>query len=98
MADGPRIDTLTSTRQQATTVQDLRDNRLAEGSKMRYRSGVSQIVAWLNSTGRSGTVNPDGTINLDIFSYNDFTEFALHKYKNSGVSLSTLCTRLLRGT
>ncbi|ETV72560.1 hypothetical protein H257_12326 [Aphanomyces astaci] len=55
-----------STRQQSITVQDLRDNRLAEGSKKGYLSGVRQVVPWLRESGRSGTKNPDGSINLDI--------------------------------
>ncbi|RHY44149.1 hypothetical protein DYB38_011537 [Aphanomyces astaci] len=88
MEDEPRNDV--STRQQSITVQDLRDNRLAEGSKKGYLSGVRQVVAWLRESGRSGTINPDGSINLDVFSYEDFTEFLLYKYKSAGVSLSTL--------
>ncbi|KAF0712028.1 hypothetical protein AaE_012150 [Aphanomyces astaci] len=88
MEDEPRNDV--STRQQSITVQDLRDNRLAEGSKKGYLSGVRQVVAWLRESGRSGTINPDGSINLDVFSYEDFTEFVLYKYKSAGVSLSTL--------
>ncbi|ETV70825.1 hypothetical protein H257_13615 [Aphanomyces astaci] len=67
-----------STRQQATTVQDLRDNRLADGSKKCYRGGLRHIVAWLRVAGRTGSINPDGSINLDVFTYEDFTEFVLH--------------------
>ncbi|RHY87747.1 hypothetical protein DYB37_013029 [Aphanomyces astaci] len=88
MEDEPRNDV--STRQQSITVQDLRDNRLAEGSKKGYLSGVRHVVAWLRESGRSGTINPDGSINLDVFCYEDFTEFVLYKYKSAGVSLSTL--------
>ncbi|KAF0730075.1 hypothetical protein AaE_009325 [Aphanomyces astaci] len=80
----------TTTRQLSTTVQDLRDNRLAMSSKRSYRSGVKQLGTWLQSSGRSSMVNADGTINLAVFSYNDFTEFILYKYKHAGVSLSTL--------
>ncbi|ETV68371.1 hypothetical protein H257_15692 [Aphanomyces astaci] len=67
-----------STRQQATTVQDLRDNRLSDGYKKGYRSGLRQIVAWLCAAVQTGSINPDGIINLDVFTYEDFTEFVLH--------------------
>ncbi|ETV79837.1 hypothetical protein H257_07053 [Aphanomyces astaci] len=77
-------------RQQSTTVQDLRDNRLADSSKKGYRSGMKQIVKWLQTSGRSARLNADGSLNLTVFSYMDFTEFVLYKYKDAGVSLSTL--------
>ncbi|RHZ40450.1 hypothetical protein DYB26_015732, partial [Aphanomyces astaci] len=77
-------------RQQSTTVQDLRDNRLADSSKNGYRSGMKQIVKWLQTSGRSDRLNADGSLNLTVFSYMDFTEFVLYKYKDAGVSLSTL--------
>ncbi|RHY51693.1 hypothetical protein DYB30_013928, partial [Aphanomyces astaci] len=79
-----------ATRQQSTTVQDLRDNRLAESSQKGYRSGVKQITIWMQASGRAHMLNADGSINLELFGYGDFTEFVLHKYKNSGVTLSTL--------
>ncbi|RLO12736.1 hypothetical protein DYB28_008298 [Aphanomyces astaci] len=72
-------------RQQSTTVQDLRDNRLADSSKNGYRSGMKQIVKWLQTSGRSDRLNADGSLNLTVFSYMDFTEFVLYKYKDAGV-------------
>ncbi|RHZ22266.1 hypothetical protein DYB37_010457 [Aphanomyces astaci] len=79
-----------STRQLSTTVQDLRDNRLAMSSKKGYHSGINQVVIWLHSSGRSNMVNDDGSINLNEFGYAEFTEFVLYKYKHAKVSLSTL--------
>ncbi|ETV92137.1 hypothetical protein H310_13391 [Aphanomyces invadans] len=77
-------------RQQTTTVQDFRDNRLADSSKKGYRSGLNQIAKWLASSGRGSMVDQDGSINLNAFGYADFTEFLLYKYKVAGVSISTL--------
>ncbi|ETV99608.1 hypothetical protein H310_08259 [Aphanomyces invadans] len=91
MADATHDPSETNTsRQLSTTVQDLRDNRLAISSKKGYRSGVNQIVAWLRESGSSHIVNTDGTINLAIFDYADFTEFVLYKYKIAKVSIQTL--------
>lgn len=89
MADGS-LDNSLLTRQQTTTVQDLRDNRLADNSKKGYRSGLNQIAKWLASSGRASMVDDDGSIDLNEFGYADFTEFLLYKYKVAGVSLSTL--------
>ncbi|ETW06563.1 hypothetical protein H310_02780 [Aphanomyces invadans] len=90
MADASQGEALSSIRQQTTTVQDLRDNRLADSSKKGYRSGMTQIMKWLISSGREFMVDDDGLIKLDVFGYTDFTEFVLYKYKVAGVSLSTL--------
>ncbi|RHZ01932.1 hypothetical protein DYB37_013815, partial [Aphanomyces astaci] len=77
-------------RQQSTTVQDLRDNRLADSSKKGYRSGMKQIIKWLQTSGRSARLNADGSLNLTVFSYMDFTEFVLYKYKDAGTQAGAI--------
>ncbi|ETV73858.1 hypothetical protein H257_11518 [Aphanomyces astaci] len=68
MADETRNDISVSiaTRQQSTTVQDLRDNRLAESSQKGYRSCVKQITIWMQASGRAHMLNADGSINLEL--------------------------------
>ena len=77
MADGS-LDNSFLTRQQTTTVQDLRDNLLADNSKKGYHSGLNQIAKWLASSGRASMVDDDGSIDLNEFGYADFTEFLLY--------------------
>ncbi|OQR86794.1 hypothetical protein ACHHYP_20448 [Achlya hypogyna] len=42
-----------------------------------YASGIRQIVNWLVDSELDDRLNADGTINLDTFTYDDFTEFLL---------------------
>lgn len=76
----------------STSVQQLRDNRLAMETKKNYRSGLRQIEQWLTATDRSSMLCEDGSINLENFSYEAFTEFVLFKYRTTNCKPGTLAS------
>ncbi|RLO12912.1 hypothetical protein DYB28_001005 [Aphanomyces astaci] len=59
----------------ASTLEDIRDMRVAESTKKGYKSGLNQIKNWISGHGSPAMLKSDGTINLQVFQYNDFLAY-----------------------
>lgn len=75
-----------------TTLQDLRDNRLSIETRKNYRSGIRQLEMWLRASGRDSMLADDGSIDLNVFRYDDFADFIVHKFTTAHSKPGTLAS------
>ncbi|KAF0683298.1 Aste57867_24645 [Aphanomyces stellatus] len=76
--------------QRLTSIQDLRNNRLADKTKSGYRSGLNMIESWIREHGDSSLLTSAGNINLRLFGYDDFLKFIEWTVRNTNKKPGTL--------
>ena len=59
----------------ATTIEDLRQNRVSDATKKSYRSALNQVKIWIQSYGTPDMLDQEGEINLRVFEYRNFLQF-----------------------
>ncbi|KAH9102598.1 hypothetical protein AeMF1_020832 [Aphanomyces euteiches] len=76
--------------QRATSIQDLRNNRIAANTKASYHSGLNVIVSWIRDHGDANLLTPTGDIDLRVFGYGDFLNFIEWTVRNTNKKPGTL--------
>ncbi|RHY01688.1 hypothetical protein DYB25_012131 [Aphanomyces astaci] len=76
----------------ASTLEDIRDMRVADSTKKGYKSGLNQIKKWISGHGSPAMLKSDGTINLQVFEYNDFLAFVQWVYQNTSNTPGTIAS------
>ncbi|KAH9160268.1 hypothetical protein LEN26_001940, partial [Aphanomyces euteiches] len=78
------------------TIEQARRNRLAESTKQGYISGVNQVLQWAKAVNREDIVMQcptragKTTVNLSVFTYDDFLEFIEWSVQTKNISVGTL--------
>ncbi|KAH9142205.1 hypothetical protein AeRB84_013707 [Aphanomyces euteiches] len=83
---------MASSRRQASTLEDIREMRVAKSTKAGYKSGINQIKKWVLVHGSSDMLTSDGDINLSVFAYTYFLAFIQWMYQNTPNKPNTLAS------
>ncbi|OQR82239.1 hypothetical protein ACHHYP_16339 [Achlya hypogyna] len=77
-------------------MEDILESCLADSTKTRYKSGLRQVVNWIEATMHlrppplRSLLNDDGTIDLVAFRYDHFAQFIVWTMCNTEVKVTTM--------
>jgi hypothetical protein len=70
------------------SIEQARRSRISKDTRVKYASGVNQVVKWAGSTGRNHILMPCAevagqvTVDLAVFKYQDFLDFIVWTVNN----------------
>ncbi|ETW03689.1 hypothetical protein H310_05075 [Aphanomyces invadans] len=81
------------TDRQETTLDDIRNSRLSNATKLSYASGMRRIYDWINTLSqmeRDRMLSSDGTISIVGFTYHDFPAFIVLTLSARDIKVATM--------
>ena len=75
-----------------STLDEIRDMRVAKSTKAGYKSGLNQIKKWIVNHGSPDLLTIEGQINLSTFGYSHFLAFIQWTYQNTSNKPGTIAS------
>ncbi|KAG9404735.1 hypothetical protein AC1031_004941 [Aphanomyces cochlioides] len=80
----------TGNARQVSTLDEIRGMRVSKSTKSGYKSGLNQIKKWILNHGSSDMLKSDGSINLEVFTHEQFIQFIAWTFQNTSNKPGTI--------